>query len=99
MKGSLGQRLSSDWWMSAEWVARDEHPILPTSTNPYITRAAGTKGGGLTMSFMSGITCKPLWASFLTYVTMSFMVGVNLFSAMDYFTHIVVVSFCSSRVN
>jgi hypothetical protein len=30
--------------MSAEWVAKDEQPILPTSTNPCITRAAGTQG-------------------------------------------------------
>jgi hypothetical protein len=30
--------------MSAEWAARDEQPILPTSTNPCITRAAGTQG-------------------------------------------------------
>ena len=36
--------MSSDWWMSAEWAARDEQPILPTSTNPVITRAAGTQG-------------------------------------------------------
>jgi hypothetical protein len=30
--------------MSAEWAARDKQPILPTSTNPCITRAAGTQG-------------------------------------------------------
>jgi hypothetical protein len=36
--------VSIDWWMSAEWTARDEQPILPTSTNPCITRAAGTQG-------------------------------------------------------
>jgi hypothetical protein len=29
--------------MSAEWAARDEQPILPTSTNPCITRAAGAQ--------------------------------------------------------
>jgi hypothetical protein len=40
-RGSLGQRVSFYWWMSAEWAARDEQPILPTSTNPCITRAAG----------------------------------------------------------
>jgi hypothetical protein len=33
--------VSFDWWMSAEWAARDEQPILPTSTNLCITRAAG----------------------------------------------------------
>ena len=27
-----------------EWAARDEQPILPTSSNPCITRAAGTQG-------------------------------------------------------
>ena len=32
-----------DWWMSAEWAARDEQPIVPTSTNPCITGAAGTQ--------------------------------------------------------
>jgi hypothetical protein len=30
--------------MSAEWAARDEQPILSISTNPCITRAAGTQG-------------------------------------------------------
>jgi hypothetical protein len=30
--------------MLAAWAARDEQPILPTSTNPCITRAAGTQG-------------------------------------------------------
>jgi hypothetical protein len=30
--------------MSAEWAVRDEQPILLTSTNPCITRAAGTQG-------------------------------------------------------
>jgi hypothetical protein len=39
-----GQRVSFDWWMSAEWAARDEQTILPTSTNPCMTRAAGTQG-------------------------------------------------------
>ena len=29
--------------MSAEWAARDKQPILQTSTNPCITRAAGTQ--------------------------------------------------------
>jgi hypothetical protein len=32
------------WWMSAELAASDEQPILPTSTNPCITRADGTQG-------------------------------------------------------
>ena len=44
MRGSLEQRLSSDWCMLAEWAAREEQHILPTSTNPCITRAAGTQG-------------------------------------------------------
>jgi hypothetical protein len=44
VRGSLGQKASIDWWMSAEWAARDEQPILPTSTNPCIKRAAGTQG-------------------------------------------------------
>ena len=26
MRGSLWQRVSIDWWMSAEWAARDEQP-------------------------------------------------------------------------
>jgi hypothetical protein len=30
--------------MWAEWAARDEQPILLTSTNPCITRGAGTQG-------------------------------------------------------
>jgi hypothetical protein len=30
--------------MLAKWAARDEQLILPTSTNPCITRAAGTQG-------------------------------------------------------
>jgi hypothetical protein len=29
--------------MSAKWAARDKQPILPTSTNPCIIRAAGTQ--------------------------------------------------------
>jgi hypothetical protein len=44
VRGSMWQRMSSYWWMSAELAARDEHPILPTSTNYCITRAAGTLG-------------------------------------------------------
>jgi hypothetical protein len=44
VKRSLGQRVSFYWWMSAEWAARDEQPILPTSTNPCIPRAAATQG-------------------------------------------------------
>jgi hypothetical protein len=35
-----GTKSVFDWWMSAEWAARDEQPILPTSTNPCIPRAA-----------------------------------------------------------
>jgi hypothetical protein len=41
--GSLWQRVSFYWWMSAEWAARDEQPILPTFTNPCIPREAGTQ--------------------------------------------------------
>ena len=33
-------KMSFDWWMSAEWAARDDQPILPIPTNPCITRAA-----------------------------------------------------------
>jgi hypothetical protein len=44
VRGSLGQRVSFDWWMLAEWAVRDKQPILPTSTNPCITRAARTQG-------------------------------------------------------
>jgi hypothetical protein len=44
VRGSLWQRMSFDWCMLAEWAARDEQPILLTSTNPCITRAAGTQG-------------------------------------------------------
>ena len=39
-------KMSFDWWMSAEWAARDEQPILLASTNPCITTAAWTAGGG-----------------------------------------------------
>ena len=40
----LWQKVSFDWWMSAEWAARDEDPILSSSTNPCIPRAGGTQG-------------------------------------------------------
>jgi hypothetical protein len=35
--------------MSSEWAAMDEQPILLTSTNPCITRAAGTQGVNLNL--------------------------------------------------
>ena len=35
--------MSFDWWVLAKWAARDEQLILPTSTNPWITTAAGTQ--------------------------------------------------------
>ena len=44
VRGSLGQIMSFEWWMSAEWAVMDKHPILPTSTNPWITKAVGTQG-------------------------------------------------------
>jgi hypothetical protein len=40
----VAMSVSFDWWMSAEWAARPLQPILPTSTNYCIIRAAGTKG-------------------------------------------------------
>jgi hypothetical protein len=40
--------------MSAEWAAGDEQPILPTSTNPCITRAAGTQGVNNMLTTSSG---------------------------------------------
>jgi hypothetical protein len=36
--------MSSGWWISVEWAEMDDQPILPTSTNPCITRADGTQG-------------------------------------------------------
>jgi hypothetical protein len=30
-ESSLGWRTSFDWWMSAEWAARDEHPPILAS--------------------------------------------------------------------
>ena len=40
----MWQRVPFDWWMSAEWAVKDEQPILPTTTNPCITSAAGNQG-------------------------------------------------------
>jgi hypothetical protein len=48
--------VSFDWWKLAEWAARDEQPILPTSTNPCITRAAGTKGVNMLTQFVAPTT-------------------------------------------
>jgi hypothetical protein len=36
--------------MSTEWDARDEQPILPTSTNFCITKVAGTQGHKVVVS-------------------------------------------------
>jgi hypothetical protein len=43
MIGSMWKRVTFDRWMLAEWAARDEQPILLTSSNPCITRAVGTQ--------------------------------------------------------
>jgi hypothetical protein len=40
--------------MLAEWAARDEQSILPTSTNPCIVRAAGTRGFNLFVAKIDG---------------------------------------------
>jgi hypothetical protein len=59
VRGYLGQRFFFDWWMSTERAARDKQPILPTSTNPCIPRAAGIQWGkvGQQNTCMSIFTC------------------------------------------